>query len=269
MQLALVDCFCTKAIKSGNRAAVIFDFAGKKSEKQKIAHDLNLPVTVFIAEKESPTPILEYFYPETEMSLCLHGTIAAGFVLLKQDKSCRLMTGTDHYPLDITRQDDLVQVKVAQQEIPDVQLDISIICKMLGLADEKSLEYTLPLTLASVGSPKLLIPLKRAEILHKLKPDFSLIKAWSLQNRINGLYVYSLSAGHHSHVHFVARGFNPKTGHQEDAATGVAAAALALSLRQSVVIEQGHHLGAPCTITVSYVNDDCIFVGGRVVPSAK
>ena len=273
MNLNIIDCFCTSFPDSGNRAAVITDFDGDKNDKQSLAKQLNLPVTVFISDKEAQIPTLEYFYPDTEMPLCLHGTIAASEILLqeRETESCVFIT-SNGYKLNINKRESLIQVEVAKQQSPAIEIDRTLICRMLNLSDEAVIDdLAWPLTVASVGSPKLLIPIKSKEALLQLEPDASFIKEWSIANQVNGLYLYATPNASESDIDFFARGFNPKTGHHEDAATGVATAALATCLKKSLIIQQGDKLGCPCTIVTTYVDDEHIFVGGKtsVVPSEE
>ena len=111
----------------------------------------------------------------------------------------------------------------------------------------------------SVGSPKLLAPIISSSVLTQLTPNFSEILAWSLAKHVNGLYVYT----HLENEQWLARGFNPKTGHNEDAATGVAAAALALALNKNLIVNQGISIDKPSQITVTFNNLKCILVGGH------
>jgi predicted PhzF superfamily epimerase YddE/YHI9 len=97
------------------------------------------------------------------------------------------------------------------------------------------------------------------EVLSQLKPNIDLIKQWSIQHHVNGLYVYA-----EDRRHIITRNFNPKTGVVEDSGTGVAAGALALALKKDLLISQGEFIQQPSEIFVTYKNDEEIFVGGRV-----
>ena len=136
MQLDILDCFCTADEFSGNRAAVITNFNGSKVEKQKFALKLNLPVTVYISNIDADIPLLEYFYPDSEMPLCLHGTIAAGEVLMhgKKDGRCTFITPSQ-YPMNVTKCGSLIQVEVSQQASPLISIEKVTVCQMLNLLD--------------------------------------------------------------------------------------------------------------------------------------
>lgn len=243
----------------GNPAAVIIDFNGNDNEKQQLAEKLNLPVIVFVENNHIPK--LRFFYPEREMPLCLHGILAAGYYLMQASNQLTCTVSVQNRTLQLFKQDNIVQVAVSAsaKEIEPPTFDNSLIQQMLNLKNQDDIDLYLPQTIKSVGSPKLLIPLISPTILHSLKPNFDLIKRWSIENQVNGLYVYAKQDNH-----FIARGFNPKGGHNEDAATGVAAAALALAFERSITVYQGRVLHKVCKLEVVYHNPQHILVGGLI-----
>lgn len=268
MEIFFVNCFCTDEVNSGNPAAVVLEFEDDDHEKQNLATTLDLPVTVFVTESNNNFPLLEFFYPGREMPLCLHGTLAAASILLNIKKSDQLTCMTkNRQKLNIAKAaQGSIQVQVSSQQVPEITIDKNEICQMLNLKDDKQFSGELPITIASVGSPKLLIPLISYNALAMLMPNFDLIKEWSVANRINGLYVYTPDL-HQNVYNFYARGFNPKGGHNEDAATGVAAGALALSLQRNLIIGQGVYVKRPSAINVIYKNLEHIWIGGRIQPN--
>jgi PhzF family phenazine biosynthesis protein len=140
----------------------------------------------------------------------------------------------------------------------------------MGLSIPKDLIFTLlntsdlapdlPYQIASVGSPKLLIPLSSEKTLAQLSPNLAAIKAWSIETGVNGVYVYTQI----SENEFAARNFNPKTGLTEDIATGVSAGALAAALCRSIHVFQGQYLGHPSQIKINYEDSNNLWVGGVV-----
>lgn len=267
MEINLVNCFCTQDENSGNPAAIVFNFSLGSQEKQLLAKELGTPVTVFLSNSSTENRV-EFFYPDTEMPLCLHGTIGAASILLMDKQLKTLVFRTKHdNKLFIRREKDIIQVLVSLQPAPEIFPQTTEILKMLNLNNIAHIEPNLPLAIASVGSPKLLVPLKSFESLANLNPNFDLIKKWSKECGVNGLYVYVKDSQHH--CDFYARGFNPKTGHNEDAATGVAAAALAFVLKKNIIVGQGNFMKRPSEIAVSYDSPEKIWVGGRVIFISK
>ncbi|MDB4986390.1 MAG: PhzF family phenazine biosynthesis protein [Myxococcaceae bacterium] len=79
---------------------------------------------------------------------------------------------------------------------------------------------------ASIGSAKAIVELSDVEELQALRPASRDLSDWSFAHGINGAYVYARDAA----GQIYARAFNPLSGVIEDAATGVAAGALAQAL---------------------------------------
>ena len=259
----LVNCFCTSQEGSGNPASVVTNFSGADSDRLALAKKLGTPITVFLSDATISAPILKFFYPDTQMPLCLHGALAAAKIIFAKQNKQQLTLLTDAgKKLNVNRSEQgYLQIQVSNQEFARDKIKKEIVCEMLNLTNVNSIDENLPFCISSVGSPKLLVPLNSLKLLAELQPNDEVIKKWSIENEVNGLYVYT-SLTNSSVFH--ARGFNPKTGHREDAATGVAAAALSLALKKTIKIEQGYFIKRPCTISVTYINPNNIWVGGKV-----
>lgn len=257
-------CFCTPVERSGNPAAVVRDFAGAAEAKQAFARQRGLPVSVFISDEASDCPLLEYYYPGVEMPLCVHGTLAAAYVLFDARGDCHSLTckTKSGQLLQVRKSGDVLDVAVSSQATSSVSIAAADICQILGVQLE-DLDRGLPFQLASVGSPKLCIPVNSLKTLMNLRLDIEAIRDWSARHCVNGFYVYTQDTFNpSSDVH--ARGFNPLGGDWEDAATGVAAAALATLLKRDLIIEQGYVIDKPSELRIRYQDDNSIFVGGRV-----
>lgn len=271
MKTLILHCFVTDQPNSGNPAAIVSDSRGTKAEKQALATELDLPVTVFINNSNPKLSLLEFFYPHSEMPMCLHGTLGAAQILFAQTKANELecITASGQQLTLLRSGDQLFQIKVSRQPAPIISLDDATIMKMLNLEDITCIDQALPTALASVGSPKLLVPIKSLPALLSLKPNFEYIREWSIENKVNGLYVYTpetyrtLPDQKIDTRYFHARAFNPKGGHNEDAATGVAAGALAAYLKANLLIEQGYVMNRPSELIVFYKDDHEIWIGGR------
>src|SRR3990167_3802333 len=259
MDISLVNCFVTDQVNSGNPAAVVTNFSGSDVDRLALAKKLGSPVTVFISDVHADRPVLQFFYPDTRMPLCIHGTLASAKVILEWRNTDQLICLTEAgEPLVIKKNNEKnFQVEVSSRDIGAYIVNVENFLSMLNLNYVNYIDDDLPFCVASVGSPKLLVPLNSLKCLSELQPNFELIKNWSIENNINGLYVYT-NETINSSADFHARGFNPKTGHNEDAATGVAAAALSSVLKKNITIEQGDFIKKPCAITVTYINPKSI-----------
>lgn len=145
---------------------------------------------------------------------------------------------------------------------------------LLGISREHLADA--PIVNARTSRVKTLIPLKHCQILHNLRPDFSRIAELCQRIESTGLYPYAADENHLET--FYARQFPESSGYPEDAATGIAAAALAFGLRDSgqvkadterVLINQGQAMGRPSQIKVTYQltpQDDAegCWLGGNV-----
>lgn len=263
----IVKCFCNEADNnSGNPAGIYLNLLIDDTQKQQLAKELNLPVTVFVSTAKNDIPSLEFFYPHRKMPLCLHGALAAAHILFKesnqQSMTVRVMNGAR---LQLNQHAfDHFEVEVLPEKIKQPALSLMLGSALLNI-DVSDIAENFPFVVASVGSPKLLIPLSSLDTLTHLNPNYSAIEKWSLEHKVNGVYAYS----HQVENIFYARGFNPITGHQEDAATGVAAAALSLQLEKDIVVKQGETLGLPCEMNLRFASANSIWVGGKTVITMK
>jgi len=245
--------------QGGNPCGIV-DNAIKLSEEamQKMATELNLPETVYVLP-DKDRYLLRFFATKGELPLCCHGTLGAVFYLFKSNINQRpnIYTYKNNIKIDVKCENDLVSMSLANNgKILNTPIDLSIICTMLSI-DKDSLAKDLPCTVASIGSPKLFVPLVNRAALFDMTPSLDLISQWCKTNAVNGVYAYS-SDTENPNADYVGRNFNPLFSHQEDIATGTAAAALGQMLCKTrkqlegiFTIEQGANLGGPSQIYVS------------------
>lgn len=263
MNINYISCFCTEKIPSGNPAAVIEEFKGDDREKQALATQLNLPVTVFVTPLENKF-LFRFFYPLREMPLCIHGALAAAFVLMNKSNllDMKAITG-EQKELLFSKKGSTILLGLEQGKILPFQCSSVNLSEMIGVS-QNEVDKDFPYVVASIGSPKLLIPLANYQSLAELKPNFSFIRDWSLESNVNGLYVYTQDTRVKG-IDFIARGFNPKGGSDEDAATGVAAGALFTALgfnsEKEICIQQGEFIQQPSRIVVTG-HENNLFIGG-------
>ncbi|WP_370931025.1 PhzF family phenazine biosynthesis isomerase [Bartonella sp. DGB1] len=245
---------------SGNIAAVVENFSNSLQKRKSLAQELNTPVTVFVDFDTDNKTQISFFYPDRQMPLCIHGALAAGkFLSNMQDNNEVQCLTSNNRKLSFKIDDSSIYLDVEAEEISAPTLNASTLTKMLNF-DIKDSDSC---SVISVGSPKLLIPINSLNALISLQPNYNFISEWSLEYKINGLYVYTPQT-FAPHANYHARAFNPITGHNEDAATGTAAAALSYFLKKSLIIEQGHALQTPCEISTRYTPNQTFAVGGIV-----
>ncbi|MFL9946266.1 PhzF family phenazine biosynthesis protein [Paraburkholderia agricolaris] len=243
--------------ESGNAAIVVEDSHLVESERLKFAQQQDANATVFV-ETDAAGVRLDYYYPHTRSPLCLHATLAASAVFFERypdNRRIQFVTSMHRQTLEVERLDRGIFIGVKSQPCPALSADLAEIARLLRI--EPTALIGVP-RLASVGSAKLLVQMAGQSALDALRPDLTAIAHWSRKHGVSGVYAYC-------HLHddiYAGRNFNHLESHLEDAATGVAAGALALVLEQSITVLQGDALGRPCSLLARYLNG-AVQVGGR------
>lgn len=241
----------------GNPCPVVLNADGLTGEEMQRMTQEFRQESAFITQAEAPDCDwkLRYFMPAHELEMCVHATIACATVLadrgLLERPSVIFETKIGKVPVDWERKDGEILVAVNQflPEVSKCPAPASKVCMALGIAEEELLPY--PLEAVSTSRYKLMIPLKRREVLDRLEPDFE--KMWNLcdELHVSGFYPFAVEA-----PVFYARQFPNRAGYPEDPATGVAASALSAYLvRHEILpvnqgwnrftIRQGYAMGRP------------------------
>jgi PhzF family phenazine biosynthesis protein len=189
--------------------------------------------TVFVLPPERPASALSlrFFVPDHEMGISGHATVAAITVALNQGLLCcsPVRIDTINGCFDVAPQADesgfLISLDQGPLEVRRVG-DPSTIARALRLPPHELVVRGDEIVSASVSRPKLLVPLRSSAALDACDPDFELL--WHLCERygVSGFYPYTRDV-RRIHADLEARQFPLRAGFPEDAATGVAAAALA------------------------------------------
>jgi PhzF family phenazine biosynthesis protein len=262
MNIQIVNVF-SKNNRGGNPCAIVDNASHLNTdEMQLMATQLNLPETVFIIPDKHDY-LLRFFATKGELPLCCHGALGAAYYLFKSDikKPFVIKTYQNHTQLDIRCDNSLISMSIINKgKIVDDNVDLEIISRLLAI-DKASIATYLPCAIASIGSPKLIVPVIKRNILFNMTPNLDLISQWCKKYSVNGLYVYSKDT-ESPHSDYIGRNFNPLFSHQEDIATGVAAAALGFILnlkmdnkKRNFIIEQGANLDRSSEIYISATVD--------------
>ena len=257
MQTLILQCFGTNT-ESGNLAMVIINDNLTSDERLSFAKQQNLPACVFMHNVDAETITLDYYYPHAQSPLCLHGTLAAGYIYFrdnpKQNKVNVITKMQQH--LLIERDNENIFVTIAEHKTPSIKVSNKSLQELLNISNSNII---IQANIASVGSPKLLIEVNDLSALYNLTPNLELIRQFSIANNINGCYVYFRQ----NNIDIIGRNFNHLDPSHEDSATGVAAAALSCYYKMDLNVYQGMNLNNPCVINTKYTNDR-IFIGGTV-----
>jgi PhzF family phenazine biosynthesis protein len=199
---------------------------------------------------------VRFFTTHGELANCGHGTIAAQAFLLhgsgatERDGSQR--TGGRTFRTTAIRRDDGVEVWFDQgtielQDTPSENLDGML--SALGIEPAAIATDDAP-SVASPGTPRLLVPVQTTAVLHSLRPDLPRLAAECRRRGYLGCFVYTTSP---ARDRATARMFAPAIGVGEDVVNANSAGCLAAHLHAtygcgSVKVEQGHTAGRPSLV---------------------
>lgn len=189
MQLHRLRVF-TRDAESGNGAVVVSGVDADSGTLQSFAAELGEPTTVFILPSKIAVARLRFFTTQAELPACGHGILAAAHVLLGYDED-ELEVETQAGTVRL-RRDGNGQVGFHARVSRPLTHDFGRreVLDILGLPESAVLPG-LPFTVASVGSPKLLVPVADIKSLHALRPAYTRLATWSASYGINGAYVYT------------------------------------------------------------------------------
>jgi PhzF family phenazine biosynthesis protein len=232
-------------------------------EMQNLARRFGLDTAFILRPQVEDAAIrIRYFVPDHEMGVSGHATIAAITVELLNKTfrpgRLRIETSTGLFEATWTRRGTRCVVTLEQNTPvfgPTVGPDLA--ARALKIHPEQIDVVQSPIQLVSVSRAKLLVPLQNWRVLDRLAPDFEAL--WELcdTQRATGLYPFTRRTNKRN-AEAEARQFPLRAGFPEDAATGVAAAALGAYLaRYDLACQTGHHefriaqgyaMGAPSLI---------------------
>lgn len=250
--LTLVKSFTQDPLQ-GNPVAVCTiqnDFSDETCFK--ITKETGFSECVFIKFINN-TPVLRFFSPRKEMSMCGHATLAAAHLLKNKCHPTSFKTKAGDVDI-LYKHNGLVEMLLKDK--PNYYTDFASkerISELLGINMAAIKENPVKI---SVGTPKILVELQSIEDLWSLQPNFKTMATEIPQ----GIYPFVKI----SEKLYYARQFNPATGINEDPVTGVAAGALGIHLKSKNVnqfkVEQGHILNKKGTIFVDV--RDGVKIGG-------
>ncbi|MGK5671828.1 PhzF family phenazine biosynthesis protein [Micromonospora sp. URMC 106] len=208
------------------------------------------------AAAEGSTVDLRFFTAEGELPACGHGTIAATAFLAQQREGAEheftLCVSGRTFTGRAVREGH--QIHAAFDPGPSTlrepaSAEIDLVVAALGVRPDLLAPGA---CVASLGRPRMLVPVATPEAVAALTPDLDQLRAACDQFGLLGCYVHSTltSAGR-----IMARMFAPSIGVPEDIANANSTACLAAHLADRGVtdlsVDMGDALGSPATITAS------------------
>lgn len=252
----------------GNPAPVVADASGMSDADMRAVAASYGHESAFVLPAPAGSSCdfaLRFWVPNHEMEMCGHATVGAVWLL---DRLGRLPRSA----VTIATLSGVVEARVEEGGTGQAMVEISQprgeaaaiaeiftdeILSVLGITASEL--APLPIRNARTSRVKTLIPLKSVAILDALRPDFARIETCCERIGSTGLYPFAGSDAEDRI--FDARQFPKSSGYPEDAATGIAAAALAFGLLEDglvaadnrpILVRQGRAMGRPSEIRVRF-----------------
>lgn len=224
-----------------------------------------------------------FWVPNHEMSMCGHATVGALWLLDRLGKlpgdDVAIWTKSGRVDARIGKRTahgaavEISQPAGSVEPLADAEKSRADIFEILGIrVDDLA---SAPIQNASTSRVKTLIPLNSVAVLDQLSPDFTRMEELCGRIGSTGLYPYAVFDADAQIVD--ARQFPRSSGYPEDAATGIAASALAFGLlsngmveasERQIIIRQGRAMQRPSEIFVRFrLRDgrpDGCWLGGAV-----
>ncbi len=271
----------------GNPCPVVAEAAGMDAaEMQGVArrhgHESGF---VLPPEDDAHDYRFRFFVPNHEMEMCAHATVGALWVLARQGRlptgSVRIATASGTVIGFVqAREAGAWQVEITQppgRVVPLPEAWADEVCAALGVARDALADLTVHN--AATSRVKTLVPVRTPDALHALSPDPAIVEAACRRIGSTGLYPYAVVDA--AERVFEARQFPRSSGYPEDAATGIAAAALAFGLLHDgtvppddgpIRVYQGRAMGrlSEIQVRIGFAGGRPVgcLLGGEVVPAS-
>lgn len=259
--------------RGGNPAGVVLNAKGLSDSKmQQIAAEVGYSETIFVTSRRTSRLRVRYFSPEMEVDFCGHATIAAGVALGEAN-------GAGEYILETNTGD--VQVRVTpvtggfEAELTSTSgqvshlenAKLSSLLEALGWPRSSLAVGHMPMV-ANAGNSHPILVIDSLKTLQTLDYDFDRIKAMCRENNWPTIQLVAQE----SENTWQSRNPFAFGGVYEDPATGSAAAALGVYLRetgnlepgQTFTIKQGIAMGQPSLLTVTVGAASCSVSGTAI-----
>ncbi|WP_244140521.1 PhzF family phenazine biosynthesis isomerase [Burkholderia sp. BCC1047] len=251
--------------EGGNPAPVVLDANGwSDAQMKEVARAYGLE-SGFVMRAVDPHHDFRFrfFVPNHEMEMCGHAALGALWLLRHtgawRTNTARIETLSGSVEARYDAADARIEVSQPAGRVEPIA-DAALVARTLDVLNLDA-DDLLPLGIvnATTSRTKTLVPVRTTSRLNAIVPKLDPIEALCDALSSTGLYPFSLDADA-PHV-FDARQFPRASGYPEDAATGIAAAALLYGAHRyglvapgghGIVVRQGVAMGRPSAITVNF-----------------
>ncbi|WP_417459985.1 PhzF family phenazine biosynthesis protein [Kordiimonas sp.] len=272
IDLSIIDAF-VKNGDGGNPAGVVLD-AGNLSEAdmQAIALKAGLSETAFVSPHAESGFRLDFFTPNRRIAHCGHATIAvfshmARLGIVGQGETVKHTVDGPRKIIIQGHRAYMEQIAPRYEKSPLWQgISEEDVLASLGITRNDLIAGGEPI-LVNTGNSFMLIGVRDAAVLSKLRPNRGAVVAISETLNLVGYYVFTPNTPEKG-VAATARMFGPRYSIEEEAATGMAAGPLACLLydrfglkEDRMVIEQGRFMATP---SISEIEVQLKTTGGQI-----
>lgn len=270
----IVDAFSDKPF-GGNQAGVVLYDSLDDDTFQYIAKELKFSETAFVKNLGLNNFSIRYFTPNSEIELCGHATIASIGVLkelglINENMNCIILTKAGE--LQVYIDGSTIMMEQGEPALYNTITDLEEIAEIMGISRSQIGDKKYPLSpqVSSTGLRDIMLPVKTISDLSSIKPDFKMLKEYSIKHNVVGVHAFTLD---NSEFTACCRNFAPLYEIDEEAATGTSNGALTYYLYKNGVIDkldktycfmQGVEMKRPSIITTKIINNKGIriLVGG-------
>ncbi len=252
VSVQIVNAFVRNG-EGGNPAGVVLHAdAYSNQQKLQIAAKVGLSETAFVSRSNSADFKLDFFTPRRQIAHCGHATIATFSYLQQQGilKSTHSSKETIDGNRKIRMEGDIAYMEQRKPTYVTVAAQQKEILESLGI-QEADLLPNAAIKLVNTGNAFVIVPLRNATVLKRLRPDQDRIANISETLDLVGYYAFAM-APTDATIDAETRMFAPRYGINEEAATGMAGGPLATYLydqlhikKHDFQIEQGRYMEHP------------------------
>lgn len=255
----------------GNPAGVVLDARElTDNQMQQIAQEVGYSETAFLTSREGNRFRVRYFSPEIEVDFCGHATIATAVALGETHGlgSYIFETNTGDVAVDVEATQDGIQAKLSASRAELSKFDTSDLAELLSILDIRTedLKPGFEPMIATAGNSHPVFVLESRELLNSIEYDFD--RCQEMCRRKNWVTLQLVVMENESRWH--SRNPFAFGGVVEDPATGSAAIALGIYLRDTGIFSAGHSfeilqgeaMGRPSLLKVEIGQNSCSVMGG-------
>lgn len=269
VEVRVVDVF-PDGPGGGNPAPIVVDASAMSDEAMQAvaqAHGHESGFVVAAPEGSGCDLGLRFWVPRHEMTMCGHATVGAVWLLgelgLLEGERHRVWTRSGVVDARSHRSpgDRFTEISQPAGRVDVLSPEMSDeVYAVLGL--DRAHRPSAPVLNAATSRVKTLVAVPDVATLDRLRPDLARIE--DLCTRIGSTGLYPWAPSDEATSTFDARQFPAASGYPEDAATGIAAAALAYGLHhldptlgagRPIRVRQGRAMGRPSLISVRFAGD--------------